>query len=170
METIQEPEWLLQGEGGRSAQTEAQSVTGQPREQGQDKSRAVLGRSGLAPHVSTSQMKGQAVPWCSQETSQRSQRGSVVPCAQGGRAEMRVRVTLLAVGLLSGPVPPPGHTQACRPWPRCPGTCISCIGSTSSAAHKNSTSCLLCRWQGSPWHMSIPEIPGECCVRLWGRK
>lgn len=64
------------------------------------------------------------------------------------------------------PAPPPGYARH-RPWPRCPGTCISGTGSTAAAARKNSTSCLSCRWRGSRWHTSTPEIPrggeeGDC--------
>ena len=61
--------------------------------------------------------------------------------------------------LCPGPILPPTHIQEQRPWPRCPGTCISCTGSTSGAAHKNSTSCLSCRWRESRWHTSTPETP-----------
>lgn len=66
-------------------------------------------------------------------------------------------------GLLSRPWPAPGHARAPRPWPRCPGTCISCAGATAAAARRNSTSCLSCRWPGSQWRRSTPETPRGLC-------
>lgn len=81
------------------------------------------------------------------------------PLCTGGKAEMRVHVILPAAGLLWA-LPHPQATGRLRPWPRCHGTCISCTGSTSAASRKNSTSCPLCKWQESPWHMSTPEIQG----------